>query len=281
LGALPFAALQMAGMLALLRYFLPREELGRPISSDSVREDLRRMGPFGRGEKFAAGALLVAVMLWALPDLVPIWLGQAHPVSVWLRDRLNWGVSSMLVATSLFVMPIDWRQRKFAMTWSEAAKNIEWGTAALVASALAVGEMIGDNEVGLEKFFSYSVTSLGGPEASRSLFLFATIVITVVLTNLVTNVAVISFMAPIALSVAPSLGLNPIALTTTISFASTVGYAFPMANPPCAMVFASGHVRIVPMFVRGSLLSCIGIILLSFGGYPLVDRIFPWPLTAP
>jgi sodium-dependent dicarboxylate transporter 2/3/5 len=88
-------------------------------------------------------------------------------------------------------------------------------------------------------------------------------------------------MGPIALSVAPGLGLNPIALTVIVSFASTLGYAFPMANPPCAMVFASGHVRIVPMFLRGSVLAVIGIILLSFVGYPLVDRIFPWPLAAP
>ena len=281
LGSLPFVALQLAAMFAVLRYFLPRQELDHPISTESVREDLRRLGSFSRGEKFATAALIAAVVLWALPDLVPIWLGRAHPVSVWLRERLNWGVSAMLVATSLFVMPIDWKQRKFAMTWSEAARNIEWGTAALVAGALAVGEMIGDNEVGLGKFFSYAVTSLGGPEGSRYLFLLATIVITVVLTNLATTVAVISFMGPIALSVAPGLGLNPIALTVIVSFASTLGYAFPMANPPCAMVFASGHVRIVPMFLRGSVLAVIGIILLSFVGYPLVDRIFPWPLAAP
>jgi len=281
LGALPFVAIQMAFMFGVLRYFLPREELEHQIASGSVREELRRMGPFSRGEKFATAALGAAVILWALPDLVPIWLGQAHPVSVWLRERLNWGVAALLVASSLFVMPIDWKQRKFAMTWSEAAHNIEWGTAALVAGALAVGEMIGDNEVGLGRFFSYSVSAMGSPDSSRYLFLLTTILITVVLTNLATTVAVISFMGPIALSVAPSLGLNPIALTTIISFASTLGYAFPMANPPCAMVFASGHVRIVPMFLRGSLLALIGIVLLSFVGYPLVDRIFPWPLATP
>ena len=280
LGALPFVVLQMAVMFAVLRYFLPREETNQELSTGSIREELRRMGPFSRGEKFAAGAIITAVTLWALPDLAPIWLTAAHPVSIWLRERLNWGVVAMLVGVSLFVMPLDWKQRKFVMTWSEAARNIEWGTAALVASALAVGEMIGDNEVGLGGFFSYSVSALGGADSSRYLFLLVTILITVVLTNLATTVAVISFMGPIALSVAPGLGLNPIALTVIISFASTLGYAFPMANPPCAMVFASGHVRIVPMFLRGSLLALIGIILLSFVGYSLVDRIFPWPLGA-
>ena len=162
LGALPFVALQMAVMFGILRYFLPRKEIQYPISAESVHEELRRLGPFSRGEKYATAALIAAVILWAMPDLVPIWLGGTHPASVWLRERLNWGVAAMLVASSLFVMPLDWQKRKFAMTWSEAARNIEWGTAALVASALAVGEMIGDREVGLGNFFAYGVGRFRG-----------------------------------------------------------------------------------------------------------------------
>ena len=281
LGAFPFVFLQMLAMFAVLRLFLPREERNHEIPTGSIREELHHLGPLSRGEKCAMVALATAVTLWALPDLVPVWLGQTHSVSVWMRERLNWGTVALLVGISLFVMPLDWKKRKFVMTWTEAVKNIEWGTAVLVAAALAVGEMIGDKEVGLGEFFSYSVSSIGGPETSRYWFLLATIVITVVLTNVATTVAVISFMGPIAIIVAPGLGLNPIALTIVISFASTLGYAFPMANPPCAMVFASGHVRIVPMFLRGSLLAFIGIVLLSLVGYPVIDWVFPWPPVIP
>ena len=164
------------------------------------------------------------------------------------------------------------------MTWSEAVKDVEWGTMALIAGALAVGTTVGDKEVGLGGFFSYMVSSFAGPDVSRYLFLLATITLAVVLTNMTTNVAIISFLAPIALAVAPIVNLNPIALTVIVSVASCISYSLPMANPPCSIVFASGYIRILPMFVRGMILSLIGIVLLSFVGYPVADWAFPWPL---
>ncbi|MBI4464925.1 MAG: anion permease [Acidobacteria bacterium] len=115
------------------------------------------------------------------------------------------------------------------------------------------------------------------PVGMRSLAIFT---LAVILTNLVTNVAVISAMGPIAIAVAPTVGLNPVALTVTISLASVIGYSTPMANPPCAIVFASGYVRILPMLRRGIVLSVVGILLLSFVGYPIINWIFPWPPPA-
>jgi sodium-dependent dicarboxylate transporter 2/3/5 len=221
--------------------------------------------------------LVVTLFFWILPDIAPLFLGPRHPVSLWLLSRLNWAVVALLIPMSLFLLPIDWKARKFAMTWDEAVRNVEWGTMALVAGALAMGEMVANREYGLGVFFASSVSSVAGPDSSRYVFLLVAITLAVVLTNLATNVAVISIMGPIALSVAPGLGLNPIALTVVLSIASCVGYSTPMANPPCAIVFASGYIRILPMFQRGLVLSAIGIILLSLVGYPVADRVLPWP----
>jgi len=283
LGNLPFTILQMLAMFLVLRFFLRKDEMSHSIPQASIREELKRLGPFNRGEKLAAAAIGVAVLLWVLPDLaaLPLFLGARDPVTVWLRTHLNWGVVALLVAVSLFVLPVDWRARKFVMTWGEAARNIEWGTMALVAGALGIGDLVGDKEVGLGEFFSYHITAVAGGSASPFVFLAVAIVIAVLLTNVATTVAVISFMGPIALAVGPDLGLNPIALTVVLSFACTLGYLFPMANPPCAIVFASGYVRILPMFTRGALLALIGIILLSGMGYSFVSWVFPWPLPAP
>lgn len=277
----PFTLIQMIAMFAVLRFYIPREEINRELDQESIRAELKRLGPFSRGEKFAAWTLGVTLFFWILPDIAPLFLGPTHPVSVWLLARLNWAVVALLIPSCLFVLPTDWKARKFAMTWDEAVRNIEWGTMALVAGALAVGEMVASREYGLGTFFASSVSSVAGPETSRYVFLLIAITLAVVLTNLATNVAVISMLGPIALSVAPGLGLNPIALIVTLSIASCVGYSTPMANPPCAIVFASGYVRILPMFQRGLVLAGIGILLLSLVGYPVADWMLPWPLPGP
>jgi hypothetical protein len=40
------------------------------------------------------------------------------------------------MAAALFLIPLDWCERKFAMTWDEAVNGIEWGTLSLIAAAL-------------------------------------------------------------------------------------------------------------------------------------------------
>ena len=276
-GNLPFTILQAVAMFLVLRLFLRREDLNYEVPQEAIREEIRRLGPFSLGEKYALGALFSALFLWVLPELTSVVMGRSHPITALIYERLNWGLVGLVVAVALFLLPIDWKTRKFAVTWSEAVKDIEWGTMALIAGALAVGTTVGDKEVGLGGFFSYVVTSFAGPEVSRYLFLLGTITLAVVLTNMVTNVAIISFLGPIALSVAPIVDLNPIALTVIVSVSSCISYSLPMANPPCSIVFASGYVRILPMFIRGMILSLIGIVLLSFVGYPMANWAFPWP----
>ena len=277
LGNLPFTVLQMVAMFFVLRLFLKKEDARYELPQESIREELRRMGPLSRGEIYAAVTMVVALVLWVSPDVSTLLLGKAHPVSAWLNARLNWAVVGLAVASSLFLMPLDWKTRRFAMTWDEAVGSIEWGTIILVAGALAIGEVVGTPEIGLGGFFSNAISSVAGPETSSYLFLLITITVATLLTNVTTNVGVISFMGPIAMAVAPGLGLNPVALTATVSISSCIAYALPMANPPCAIVFASGYVRILPMFIRGMLLSLIGIILLSVVGYGFLAWMFTVP----
>jgi sodium-dependent dicarboxylate transporter 2/3/5 len=102
-----------------------------------------------------------------------------------------------------------------------------------------------------------------------------------VLSQATSGVAIVSALGAVALVVAPTLRLNPIALLVTISLAANMGYTLPSSTPPNAIVFASGYVRIVPMFLRGSILALIGIILLSLTGYRMANWVFPWPPPVP
>ena len=108
-GNLPFTLLQAVAMFLVLRLFLRREDLAYEVPQETILEELRRMGPFSRGEKFATGALFTALFLWVLPELSSLILGRAHPISALIYARLNWGLVGVVVAVSLFLLPIDWK----------------------------------------------------------------------------------------------------------------------------------------------------------------------------
>ena len=55
-------------------------------------------------------------------------------------EHMPEGVAAMIGATLLFILPVDWRERRFTLTWDDAVK-IDWGITLLYGGGLALGEM--------------------------------------------------------------------------------------------------------------------------------------------
>ena len=74
-----------------------------------------------------------------------------------------------------------------------------------------------------------------------------------------------------------AVGVNPVALLVTVGVASSMDFSLPVGNPPNAIVFASGRVRVGTMVKGGVVLSLLCIFLITFIAFPLANWIFPWP----
>lgn len=272
---LPVALVAMGAMYLVMRYVLRPQIAGWKVSTAFAEEELQKLGPLRPGEKITAGALAAAIFFWMLPDLARL-AAPDHPAAVWLYARLDWSVTAIVVATSLFLIPVNWKKRQFVLTWGEAAKGVDWGTLSLIASALALGNVIADRDLGLGRFFEQSLSSLATPGSSHVLLILAFIVFTIFLTNLASNNAVVSMSAALVLAVAPATGVNPIALVSTIAVASSMAFSLPISTPPNAIVFASGQVRSSTMAKGGTVLSLLCALILLFLGFELADWMFPW-----
>ena len=249
------------------------------VSSGFARQGLEEMGPIRRAEKISAAVLLAAWVLWMLPDLTVYVLGQSHPVASWLQSRLSWAVVGLLAALSLFLIPVDWKERKFAMTWGDAVKGVEWGVLALVAGALAIGSAVSDPKVGLGNFFAKGFEFFSASGGSPMLLIPLSIFLVGLLTNFISNFATLSAVLPVMLAIAtsPGSGINPVALTLTLGVTSSWAFALPSATPTNAIAFASGHVHTSDMFKGGIVLAMLCTTATAFMAYHLINWIFPWP----
>lgn len=278
-ACLPVFLAALAAMFLVIRYVLRPETPQWKISPTFFQEELRKLGPMSRGEKIAAGAFLAAMLLWVLPDLASLFLpgGRQHPFGIWLIRHLDWSVSAILVATALFLIPVDWENRKFAMTWDEAMKGVEWGTLSLVAAALGLGGAIAHPNHGLGKFLEHSISSFAASGVSQFLFVLGTIAFTVIVGSFISNIAIIGMVGALVQVTAPAAGINPVALLVAVGMAASMDFALPIGTPPSAMVFASGYVRMASMVRGGIVLSlvCIGIVALL--GFYMAQWILPWP----
>ena len=200
-------------------------------------------------------------------------------MTLWIRGHLNVSVVALIVGSTMFMIPIDWKKRKFPLTWNQASEGIEWGTLALIAGALGIGSALASPEVGLGKFFASALGGVAGPGTSPYVPLAVAVFFTVTITSFISNNAAISIVAPIIIAIgsAPGSTLNPIAGVIAVAMATSMSLILPCSTPATAIVFGSGYVRILTMFRKGMILALTGALICIFFAYTLADWVFPWP----
>jgi sodium-dependent dicarboxylate transporter 2/3/5 len=82
---------------------------------------------------------------------------------------------------------------------------------------------------------------------------------TILLTELASNTATVSMMAPVVLAVSKELGVPVTPPLLAVCFGASMGFMFPMGTPPNAMVYGTGLVPLTAMMRVG-----IAIDILSF-----------------
>jgi Di- and tricarboxylate transporters len=94
------------------------------------------------------------------------------------------------------------------------------------------------------------------------------------LTELTSNTATSTMLMPVLAGVAIGLGENPLVLLAPAAIAASCAFMLPVATPPNAIVFGSGHVTIPQMVRSGFGLNLIGIILIPLILYLILAPAF-------
>ena len=119
-----------------------------------------------------------------------------------------------------------------------AYKTMNWESLVLFAAMLPMSVAL--EKTGASAWMSGSLVSgLGayGPYVLLAGIYFVTSIMTLFISNTVTTV----LMAPIALSAALGLGVNPTAFLFAVSVASSMCFASPFSTPPNALVMPAGQ----------------------------------------
>ena len=90
-------------------------------AEDYIEEERKKLGRFSPGERNTLIAFAVAVTFWILPGVVALVAGDTSSAYETVLGRLDEGAVAILAASLLFFLPVDWKQRKFTLTWNQAA----------------------------------------------------------------------------------------------------------------------------------------------------------------
>jgi solute carrier family 13 (sodium-dependent dicarboxylate transporter), member 2/3/5 len=130
--------------LCTILILLNRPEVRRISGAEEyIAEERSKLGPFSAGERNTLIAFGVAVSLWVLPGVVALIFGDESLVYSVVYSRLDEGTVAIIGAALLFLLPINWSERRFTMNWNDAAR-IDWGTIILFGCGIALGILLSD-----------------------------------------------------------------------------------------------------------------------------------------
>ena len=155
------------------------------------------------------------------------------------------------------------------LTPEEAYRDIEWKVLILIGSMLALGTAM--QETGAAELLATRIVDLAG-DSDPIWLLTGFFLLTVALTQPMSNQAAAIVVLPLAIETAFAASLNPRTFAMMIAVAASVSYLTPL-EPACMMVYGPGRYRFVDFLKVGALLT-VAIYLIAI---LLVPRL--WPLS--
>jgi di/tricarboxylate transporter len=150
----------------------------------------------------------------------------------------------------------------------EAYRQVEWKVLILIGCMLALG--VAMQTTGTAEFLAERLVALVG-DWNPLWLLTGFFMLTVLLTQPMSNQAAATVVIPVALSTALQLGLNPRTFAIMIAVAASTSYLTPL-EPACLMVYGPGRYRFVDFLKVGGLLTLV-VYLLAISLVPHF-----WPL---
>lgn len=267
---LPLVLVLLPLCWALLVFVLFRSS-AKPIGDAGaiVRAEREKLGPASNGERLTVAIFALTAIAWVLrerKDLGVIVIPGLVDVMPGVTDA-SIGVSAVIL---LFVVHAAARDgtRRPLLTWDEA-RAIPWDVLLLFGGGLSLAAAM--ESTGLAAWFGSGLLRL---EGAPTIAIYAGLALVVLLlSELASNTAIAAMVMPIAAAMGPAIGEPALALMLVATFASSAGFALPVATPPNSIVFGSGQVAVRDMARAGVLVDAIAIVVIVIGVrllYPLL-----------
>ncbi|SDR98362.1 solute carrier family 13 (sodium-dependent dicarboxylate transporter), member 2/3/5 [Halopseudomonas litoralis] len=248
-------------MLATVWLFLARKDFGLSADNNSrelLQKQLNDLGSMSRGEKRVGIVFLLTAAAWIFQPLI------SESLIPWLNDTII-AIASAII---MFLIPVD-REKGNLMDWDTASK-MPWGVLLLFGGGLTLASVITSS--GLAVWIAESMSAVGTlPTLAIVLIITAVIIF---LTEITSNTATAAAFLPLMGALAMAQDVSPILYAVPAAVAASCAFMMPVATPPNAIVFGTGHMKISDMITAGFKLNLAGVVIVGVVAYYLMFWVF-------
>lgn len=228
--------------LCKLQFQLPAQS--STGNHNQLAQQLHSLGVLSKAEKTVLLVFVLAATGWIGQQWLARWTGLA------ISDTLV----AMAAALLLFILPGN--AKTPVLAWKDSEK-LPWGILLLFGGGLTMAEQI--QKTGVAQVLAEQLQVLQGIEPV--LVMLAVVVLILLLSEVNSNTATAAAFLPLLGPVAMSMQLSPLYLMVPAALAASLGFMLPVATPPNAIVFGSGHLKIKDMIKAGFVMNLVGVML--------------------
>ena len=211
--------------------------------TEQVKKELAEMGDLTKRQKHVLILFGIAVTLWLLDTINDLIIRNLLGVNI-LPLPDGWLYIASLVISFMFILP-----GLGVVKWEEARDEIGWGVFVLVGGGLALGS-------GLEKtgVIQLIVEHMEVFLADANLLLIVGTIAFVTafsITLFSSLTATSSTFVPVSITLAYSLGLEPLLLAPVAGLAACMAFLLPANTPPNALSYKTGYFKTYEMTKAG------------------------------
>jgi sodium-dependent dicarboxylate transporter 2/3/5 len=233
-------------------------------SSTSLNDQKRSLGSMSYEEKSVCLIFVFTISLWLSRTLLQDITLEINNVVYRPLSGLTDSSIAIFSAILLFLIPAksnisnESEKNTFILEWKDL-RDLPWGILILLGGGLSLAAAVQAN--GVTEFIGTYATALSFLPPLLILLIIITSV--VFLTELTSNTATTATLVPVLAAIAPSLDIHPYVLIIPAAIAASCAFMLPIATPPNAIVFGSGHIRMNEMRKSGFWLNLLCILAIT------------------
>ena len=231
----PLAIILLFVTWKLLGWIFPPEVDGIVGGYDTLNKAIDVMGSITRKEKITAVILFFTIGLWVTTGITGI---DSYSVA-------------LIGAVLYFVTGV--------IDWKDAQEGVDWGLIIFFGGALSLGAAL--LNTGAANYIIIHLIGAMGNNVSTLSIMLLLMVIAVVFTQVMSNIALSAILIPLAVTLAAAQG-QPVGIyAVPVAISCSLSFMFPMADPTVAMAYGTGYVKIKEILKAGIPMVVIGIIV--------------------
>lgn len=259
---LPLAIILLGCLyFVMVRWLYPSGIKVDKTSAQYIREEISSLGPLTVPETRVLAIFLLTAGMWIFRSLI-------NQMQAWIK--LDDTIIALVGAVLLFLVPAGADSEKKTseplLTWEDTSR-MAWGILLLFGGGICLAQAL--EEAGL---ISQMGKWLGNVNTGPWGLVLLIALISIFLSEVMSNVAQVIVFAPVVSAMADNMGLDPLLLGVPMTLAASCAGMLPMGTPPNAIVFGSNHIRMKEMIKVGFVMNILAVLFITL----FMMWVMPW-----